>query len=371
MDRFELIKGIGQEIITEAELRQLLEEKKHPIAYDGFEPSGLAHLPVGLYRPLLLQDLIKAGVKVKLLLADSFAWINNKFGGDLEKIRDAGRYFVEVWKAAGVDIRKVKVVWHKDFFDDPEYWRKVILIAKSHSITRTKRSLTIAGRGADDSQPAAFVFYPSMQCADIFHIGADICQLGLDQRKVNMLAREIASKKGMSEQLGYVDKGVDGKPVIVSHKMLMGLQGLVQAKGFDENANIDIEISSKMSKSLPETAIFVHDSKEEIFKKIYSAFCPMKVVEGNPILEYCKEIIFRASEELEVKRPKKYGGDVTFYSYKELEEAFISGELHPQDLKTAVAERLNDLIEPIRDHFEKNEKAHRLYEIVKSYEVTR
>jgi tyrosyl-tRNA synthetase len=370
MDRFELVKGIGKEIITEEELRQLLEEKRHPIAYDGFEPSGIAHLPVGVYRPLLLRDLIRAGVRVKLLLADSFAWINNKFGGDLEKIRDAGRYFVEVWKAAGVDMSKVEVIWHKEFFEDPEYWKKVILIAKSHSLTRTKRSLAIAGREADDSQPAAFVFYPSMQCADIFHIGADICQLGLDQRKVNMLAREVASKKDMVKRLGYEGRGVNGKPVVVSHKMLMGLQGPLEAKGFDENSKIDAEISSKMSKSLPETAIFVHDSREDIIRKINAAFCPLKVVEGNPIVEYVKEVIFRRYEEFEVKRPAKYGGDITFYSYSELERAFVSGELHPQDLKLATAEYLDRMIEPIRNHFKKK-KTKKLYETVKSYEITR
>jgi len=39
-ERFQLVKGVGEEIITEDELRQLLETKEHPIAYDGFEPSG-------------------------------------------------------------------------------------------------------------------------------------------------------------------------------------------------------------------------------------------------------------------------------------------------------------------------------------------
>ena len=52
-ERFKLISGVGEEVVTESDLRTLLEEKKHPIAYDGFEPSGLAHLPVGVYRPLL------------------------------------------------------------------------------------------------------------------------------------------------------------------------------------------------------------------------------------------------------------------------------------------------------------------------------
>lgn len=38
--RLELVKGVGEEIITENELRELLGTKLHPIAYDGFEPSG-------------------------------------------------------------------------------------------------------------------------------------------------------------------------------------------------------------------------------------------------------------------------------------------------------------------------------------------
>ncbi|MEE9593844.1 MAG: tyrosine--tRNA ligase [Candidatus Hydrothermarchaeales archaeon] len=370
-ERFQLVKGIGEEVITEEELRQLLEEKEHPIAYDGFEPSGIAHLPVGIYRPLLLKQLLRAGVRVKLLLADSFAWINNKFEGDMEKIRLAGEYFVEVWKAAGVDMRKMEVTWHKELFDDPDYWKKVILISRNHSLTRTKRSLTIAGRGGDDSQATALVFYPSMQCADIFHLGADICQLGLDQRKVNMLARELAGKRELKGLLGYEGNGVDGKPVVVSHHMLMGLQGLGEARGMDDDVRLDREISSKMSKSLPETAIFVHDTKEEILRKMEKAFCPAKVVEGNPVVEYAREILFRAFGEVEVKREKRHGGDMAFHSYGELEGAYVAGELHPLDLKRTVAEGLDELIEPIRNHFDKDKKAKKLYENVKSFNVTR
>ncbi|MEE9564964.1 MAG: tyrosine--tRNA ligase [Candidatus Hydrothermarchaeaceae archaeon] len=371
MDRFELVKGIGQEIILEDELKQLLEEKKHPVAYDGFEPSGLAHLPVGIYRPLLIKDLLKAGVKVKLILADSFAWINNKFDGDLERIRAAGEYFMEVWKAAGVDMSKVDVIWHKEFFDDPEYWKKVILVAKSHSLTRTKRSMAIAGRSADDSQQAGLAFYPSMQCADIFHIGADICQLGLDQRKVNMLAREVADREGMVAKLEYEGKGINGKPVIVSHRMLMALTGPVKAKGFDDDSSVDVAISSKMSKSIPETSIFVHDSEEEIKRKINAAFCPMEEVTRNPVLEYAKEIIFRSFDGLEIKRPDKFGGDVTFYGYPEVEKAYASGDLHPQDLKIAVAERIDQVISPVRRHFEKDNKAGKLYETIASYNTVK
>src|SRR3990167_2239748 len=130
--KLELIKGVGEEVITEHELRLLLEAKQHPVAYDGFEPSGLAHVPFGVFRPLLLQDLLKAGIHFKLYLADWFGWINNKMGGDLDKIKQVGEYFIEVWRAAGIkEGKNVEYVWASDFASDKEYWKKVILIAKN------------------------------------------------------------------------------------------------------------------------------------------------------------------------------------------------------------------------------------------------
>ena len=83
-ERLGHIRNVGEEIITERELRTLLESKEHPTAYDGFEPSGLAHLPFGVLRPILVDEMLKAGVRMKLWIADWFAWVNNKMGGDLE-----------------------------------------------------------------------------------------------------------------------------------------------------------------------------------------------------------------------------------------------------------------------------------------------
>ncbi len=355
--RLQLLKGIAQEIVTEEELKQLVETKTKLVAYDGFEPSGLAHLPVGIYRPLLLRDLIKANVKFKLLLADSFAWINEKLEGDLENIRIVGKYFLEVWKASGLDMSKVEVVWHKDHFDNPEYWKKVMLVAKHHTENRTRRALQIAGRGEDVSHVAQF-FYPSMQVADVFQLDVDICQLGLDQRKANMLAREVADKLKWK------------KPVALHHRMLLGLDGMSSASAADE-ASIDAEINAKMSKSKPNTCIFVHDSFDEIKKKITGAYCPPKVVAGNPMLEYSREIVFRAFGEMTIERPAKFGGTVSYAAYSELENDFVAGKLHPMDLKNSVAVNLDKLIEPIRTHFEKDKGAKKLFEQVSSFNVTR
>ncbi|MEM3398998.1 MAG: tyrosine--tRNA ligase [Nitrososphaerota archaeon] len=358
--RLELItRPPTEEVITLEDLRILLETEAHPIAYDGFEPSGLAHLPFGVLRAIKLQDMLDAGCRFKLLLADWHAMINNKMGGDLEKIRRVGEYFIEVWKAAGIDLSKVEIVWANDLVNSRDYWRQVILVAKNITLKRALRALPIMGRREGEMQEAAQIIYPAMQVSDIFYMGVDICQLGLDQRRANILARELAPKLSVK------------KPVAVHHHMLMGLQGPVESGGFEEDAEMNLEIASKMSKSIPETSIFVHDDFETIKKKIDDAYCPPRIIRGNPILEYVKYIIFRKMKSLYIERPPKYGGDIEYWSYEELEKDYVMGKLHPADLKNAVAKALDQVIKPIREHFEKDPDARKLYEFVKSQEVTR
>jgi len=357
--RLAYVRQVGEEIITEKELRTLLETNDHPTAYDGFEPSGLAHLPFGVLRPILVDDMLKAGVRMKLWIADWFAWVNNKMGGDLQKIKEVGRYFVEVWKAAGVDMSKVDVLWTSDAAKQEEYWKKVITVAQNSTLARAQRALTIAGRTTKESIQTAQLFYPMMQVADIFWLDVDICQLGVDQRRANILAREIADKLKWK------------KPVAVHHHMLIGLQGRKELEGFDENGAMDAEISSKMSKSKPETSIFVHDSAEDIMRKVNSAYCPPKVLEGNALIEYSRYIVFRKQKLLRIERPEKYGGNVEFFTPDELEKAYVGGALHPADLKRGVGEALDGIVSPIREHFVKDPHARKLYEAVKAAETTR
>src|SRR3989344_8724011 len=128
-----------------------------------------------------------------------------------------------------------------------------------------------------------------MQAADIFHLESDITQLGVDQRKVNILAREIGPKLGL------------WKPVVVSHHMLMGLgQPPSGEMSAEERA-----LQMKMSKSKPETAIFMTDTEEEIARKLKKAYCPERQIEGNPVLEYCKYIIFEKFKEFKIERAEK------------------------------------------------------------------
>ncbi len=354
-ERLNLIKQVGEEIITEQELKELLETKKRPVAYDGFEPSGLMHIAQGILRAINVNKMIKTGVSFKMLAADWHALANNKLGGDLEKIQTCGDYMIEVWKASGMDLDNVEFVRSSDIVNDPEYWKNVLNIARENTVTRIIRCAQIMGRSEKENLSAAQILYPCMQAADIFYLKADITQLGMDQRKVNVLAREVG------EKLGF------WKPIVVSHHMLLGLgEPKTDIKDATERA-----IELKMSKSKPDTAIFMTDSEDDVKRKISKAYCPEKIVKENPILEYCKYIIFEKNESLQIKRPEKFGGDISMENYSELEKIYSEGKLHPADLKAAVATAINELLEPVRKHFSTNAKAKKLAEQVKSFEVTR
>uniref|UniRef100_A0A0E0EHV7 tyrosine--tRNA ligase n=1 Tax=Oryza meridionalis TaxID=40149 RepID=A0A0E0EHV7_9ORYZ len=341
-DRFELLRGIGEECIQEDELMNLLQKKPVPICYDGFEPSGRMHIAQGIVKTINVNKMVRAGCKVKIWIADWFAQLNNKMGGDIKKIQTVGRYMIEIWRAAGMNLDGVEFLWSSEEINKRanEYWPLVMDIARKNNVKRIMRCCQIMGRNDSDELTAAQIFYPCMQCADIFFLKADICQLGMDQRKVNMLAREYCD-----------DIKRRNKPIILSHHMLPGFK----------------EGQEKMSKSDPSSAIFMED--DEVNLKIKQAFCPPNIVDGNPCLEYIKYIVFPWFETFEVVRKEENGGNKTFANMNELIADYESGALHPADVKPALAKAINQILQPIRDHFKNNSEAKVLLNTVKNYKV--
>ncbi|GAM24761.1 hypothetical protein SAMD00019534_079360 [Acytostelium subglobosum LB1] len=345
-ERLNLIKLVGEEIVSEENLAGLLTAKPKLRCYDGFEPSGRMHIAQGILKSINVNRMTQAGCTFIFWVADWFAMLNNKMGGDLNKIRKVGQYMIEIWKATGMDMENVEFLWSSDEINKNanDYWLKVMDISRKFNIPRIKRCAQIMGRNDEDDLSVAQVLYPCMQCADIFFLKADICQLGMDQRKVNMLALE------------YCDKSkIKHKPVIVSHHMLMGLK----------------EGQEKMSKSDPDSAIFMEDTEQEVSTKIKKGFCPPGVIEKNPIMDYLKHIIFQKFETFTVLRPDDKGGNKTYTSYAECEADFASNALHPSDLKPAVALAINKILQPVRDHFTNNKEAALLLKTIKGYNVTR
>ena len=347
-----------EEILTLRDLRQLLEAKEHPIAYNGWEPSGLVHLGTGLICAYKMKDLIDAGIHFKAYLSTWHAWINRKLGGDMDLIQKSADHFRHSWIALGVPGDKIEFIYSDQLYQDLDYWEKTISVAKNLTIARARRTLEIAGRERTEARHVSDFMYTPMQVADIFQLDVDICQLGLDQRKANVVARELG------ERLGF------WKPVCVHHHILSGLQKPAIwpiPKGKEK----EVMLSAKMAKSMPETCIFIYDSPEAIKRKISNAFCPEKEVEFNPILGYCKYIIFRELETFGIERPVRYGGNIEFNSFEELQRVYRKGGLHPKDLKNAVAERLAEILEPVREYFERDKEAKECLETVSRAKITR
>ena len=341
--KLNLCLSVAEECIQVDELKKLFENKEHPICYDGFEPSGRMHIAQGIMKTLNVNKMTRAGCKCIFWVADWFALLNNKMGGDIEKIKNVGKYMIEIWKATGMDLENVTFLWSSDEINKhaSEYWPLVMDIACKNKLPRILRCVTIMGRSETDELTASQIMYPCMQCADIFMLKADICQLGMDQRKINMLAREYCDATQRPT-----------KPVILSHHMLSGLK-----KG-----------QEKMSKSDPSSAIFMEDSEEDVYKKIRKAFCPLGEVNANPCMDYMKHIVFLANNTFQVERSPENGGNVMYHGYEQFASDYMDGKLHPADVKDNLARAINILIEPVRKHFKENDEARHLLELVQSYQ---
>jgi tyrosyl-tRNA synthetase len=320
-----------EEVITQEELLNLFNTNPHPKHYIGLEISGFMHLGSLILTGFKINDFIKAGVKCTVFLADWHTYLNNKLGGDWGKIRMVSKYYADAFKmfCPGVDIVEGSQLYESR----RGYWLDLVKFAKNMSLERTMRSLTIMGRSTEkDKIDLGQLFYPPMQAVDIHTMDLDIVHAGMDQRKIHMLVREIFPKMKWKV------------PVAVHHHILAGLGEPEITSDSDSSV-----VSSKMSKSKSASGIFVHDSDEEINSKFKKAWCPEGIVDKNPVLEISKHIIFHEFNEVIVERPAKFGGNVTYTNYQDLEEDFIQKKLHPSDLKSTASKYITDIIRPIRE----------------------
>lgn len=355
-EKIALIKRNTEEILGEEDLPELLKNNKKLKHYIGFEISGKIHLGTGLMCMSKVKDFMDAGIDCSIFLADWHSWINDKLGGDREVIKKvAAGYFKEGLKASlkcvGGDPDKLKFILGSDLYhNNDDYWATVIDVSKNTSLARMQRSITIMGRKEGEGVDFAKLIYPPMQVADIFIQGLHLPHAGLDQRKAQVIARDVALKLKVRPLLD--DKGNKIKPVAVHHHLILGL-GKPPMWPIPKEQMQDLWSSLKMSKSKPDSCIFIHDSPEDIRRKIKNAFCPAGEVEFNPVLDWIRSIIFMNKDaQLKVERPEKYGGNKVYSSYADVESDFMGGKLHPQDMKNAVAEKVVEILELARKHFE-------------------
>lgn len=341
IEKVELIeRPPTEEVVTRDELIELFKTNSSPNHYIGLEISGFLHLGSLISTGFKINDFVKAGVNCTIFLADWHTLINDKLGGDWDTISRVSKYYQNAFNLVCPD---AKIILGSELYQEKkEYWAELVRFTKHMSIARTMRTLTIMGRSEDDKKiDVAKLLYPAMQAVDIHSLDVDIAHAGMDQRKIHMLVREIFPKMKWKV------------PVAVHHKLLPGLSKPVESNG---------EVT-KMSKSDPNSGIFIHNTDAEIKKKISKAWCEEANIQNNPLLEISKHVIFHEFKEMKVERPEKFGGNVSYYDYLQLQKDFEDKKLHPGDLKQTVSNYLIKIVSPIRKKLSLNDE---LFEAIKN-----
>ncbi|MFB6244965.1 MAG: tyrosine--tRNA ligase [Candidatus Nanohaloarchaea archaeon] len=315
-ERKELVLRNTDEIVQEEELEEILEEKDHPNTYVGYETSGPVHL--GHWASIRkLSDLQKAGFNLKVLFADLHTYLNKK--GEEEWIQAMTEYWEATFRACGLDAEFIR---GREFEEDTEYFHDILELSLNTTINRGQRSMSEVASGDEDSRAVSQLVYPLMQALDIEYLDVDVAMGATDQRKIHMLAREALPK------ISY------RKPTCLHHPLVVSLQG-----------------TEKMSSSKPKTMFPLHAAESTVKERIEDAYCPQGEIEDNPVIQICQFHVFGDDDELHIERKEEYGGDIHYSCLKDLVEDFSSEELHPQDLKNAVADHIAEKLAPVREKF--------------------
>lgn len=320
--KLELIKKNTAEILTEEDLKKKLTKKEKLSAYYGTAPTGLYHMAY-LVPLSKLFDFDKTGIENKVLIANIHAALDD-LKTPWEKIDFVGDYYQKCIELSFPWSRKPQFIRGSSFQLTKEYQLDVLKLSTLSTVARTTRAASEVTRMKNPK--VSELIYPIMQALDEEYLDIDIQLGGIDQRHILTYAREYLPL------LKYESRVEIMTPLIVS----------LRGPGV------------KMSASIPESRILVHDSEETIKKNINNAYCPAGIVQDNPILQLTKFIVFSVKDKFKIERDKKFGGDVLFNNYSNLEKEFINKNIHPSDLKNALGKELINIFKRVRRYFEKN-----------------
>jgi tyrosyl-tRNA synthetase len=320
MDKIDLITRNLEEVITKDELKKALKKKDFSL-YWGTMPTG--SVSFAYFFPMLkIADFLRAGVKVKILLADLHAALDGVPWDILEKrYKYYERAITLILKSIGVKLDNLEFVKGSHLQLNKDYLNDLLKLSTLTTINSAKHSAAEAVKTARGDIKLSGLIYPLMQALDEEYLKVDAQFAGLDQRKILVFAREYLPKIGYRQRIELMTP------------MIRGLTG------------------EQMSSSIESSKIDLLDDEKTVERKIINAHC----VSGNPengLMDMLKYLIFvmknDKGQNLIVKRDKKYGGDLIYSSYEELEKDFVSKRLHPLDLKNALAKEVNFLLKEFR-----------------------
>ena len=312
--------------------------------YVGFEPSGKAHIGWKVLS-LQLKRMLEADANVLIFLADWHAWVNDKFGGNMEDIQKTAVYMEETFRALldypeeGDGPGQLRFYWASQLMDSGDYWARVLRCSKGATLPMVRKTFTIMGRDeASSDHDLSKFYYPAMQAADIFELDIDVAIGGMDQRKAHMFMRDMASKWNW-------EKATCLHTPILSSLKASG----VRMDSFDH----------KMSKSDPNGALLLHDTLEQVQKKMRKAYLDPED-EHSPVYELAEHVVFPEFGQIQVTPNPKFGQPSTWNDLESFKSAVKDGTLHPFDAKMGVAAGVAAGLSAIAEHFEKHPEAYKV-----------
>lgn len=361
--KYDLITRRLQEVLGEDSIKAILAEGRTPKCYWGTAPTGRPH--IGYFVPLTkIADFLRAGVEVTVLLADVHAFLDN-LKAPLELVAHRTKYYqhvlLAVFTSLGIPTSKLRFVEGSSYQLTKEYNLdnyRLCAIVTEHDAKKAGAEVV----KQVESPLLSGLLYPGLQALDEQYLGCDFQFGGVDQRKIFTFAELYLPR------LGYA------KRAHLMNPMVPGLGG------------------GKMSSSDPNSKIDFLDPPEVVRRKIKGAFCEEGNIADNGVLSFVKAVLIPISElRLErmrgdtgsdadegasatgeqtpfalegapegtvfsIFRKEQYGGSLHYKTFQQLEDDFAEKKLHPQDLKTAVADAIVRLLTPIRKAFEESKE---------------
>ncbi|KZT67514.1 tyrosine tRNA ligase [Daedalea quercina L-15889] len=383
--KFEIITRRLQEVLGPDTIRAILAEKRSPNCYWGTAPTGRPH--IGYFVPLTkIADFLRAGVEVTILLADVHAFLDN-LKAPLELVAHRTKYYkhvlLSVFTSLGIPTSKLRFVEGSSYQLTKEYNMdnyRLCSIVTEHDAKKAGAEVV----KQVESPLLSGLLYPGMQALDEQYLGCDFQFGGIDQvrsssaiprmqlvsvRECTPLQRKIFTFAELYlPRLGYA------KRAHLMNAMVPGLGG------------------GKMSSSDPDSKIDFLETPAEVRRKIKRAFCEEGNVEENGVLSFVEAVLIPISQmrlermhgetgadadegagavgsqrpfalegapegtAFSINRPEKYGGPLHYQVFNDLKRDFEERKVHPGDLKTAVADAIVQLLDPIRKTFEESQE---------------
>ncbi|KAJ3770204.1 tyrosine tRNA ligase [Lentinula raphanica] len=380
--QYDMITRRLQEVLGGEAIKAILKEGRTPKAYWGTAPTGRPH--IGYFVPLTkIADFLRAGVEVKILLADVHAFLDN-LKAPLELVQHRTKYYEYVLRAVftslGIPTSKLHIIEGSSYQLTREY------NMDNYRLCATVTEHDAKKAGAEvvkqvESPLLSGLLYPGLQALDEQYLDVDFQFGGVDQ--VSLLL------------LPPIQHIPDRYVYVVQRKIFTFAELYLPRLGYRKrshlmNAMVPGLMGGKMSSSDPNSKIDFLDSPEVVKKKIKGAFAEPGNVEDNGLLAFAEAVLFPISQ-LKVDQAKgtgvmdedgkealstdpksfasdnapegtlftvntKFDGPMHFSTYEELRQAYKEEKLHPGDLKPAMVDAINRLLDPIRKAFEGDEE---------------